>query len=108
MISGNRSNILSWDTSIAQNFNNTGFCTAGNCTVGGVNLLLNSPPTISSSSYTLLAGSPFSAWNFTNSYSVRISSAAFGSSGFGRVALGLVHNSPPKVGSNAVNPVPCP
>jgi hypothetical protein len=104
---GNRAFILSWDTSLAQNLNLTGFCTGGSCLFGGVNLLLNSPPTVSSSSYTLPAGSPFGAWNFANSYTVRISASAFGAAGFGRVDLGEVHNSPPKAGSNAVIPVPC-
>src|SRR5262249_24405482 len=37
--------VLSWQTSLATNLNETGYCVAGNCTVGGVNLLVNSPPT---------------------------------------------------------------
>ena len=108
MVSGTRSNIKAWTTSLAESLNATGYCISGNCSAGGTNLLVNSPPTVSSSSYDLPAGSPYSSWNFTNSYSVTISSAAFGTSGFGKVALGAVHNSPPKTGSNAVYPVPCP
>src|SRR5437773_7626258 len=39
---------LTWDTSLARNLNNLGYCrvvnSAANCTTGGVNLLLDSPP----------------------------------------------------------------
>jgi hypothetical protein len=106
MVSGTRSNILAWTTSLADNLNTTGYCSGGNCSALGTDLLQNSPPTVSSSSYELPAGSPYGSWNFTNSYSVKISHLAF-PTGFGRVAVGVVHDSPPKVGSNAVYPVPC-
>ena len=89
--------VLAANTSIAKNLNNTGFCVGGNCSGGGTNLLVDSPPTVNSSDYSLLAGLPYVGWNFTNSYEVTISHLAFGSSGFGTVSVGEVHNSPPKV-----------
>ena len=46
-------------------------------------------------------------WNFVNSYYVKISKAAFGASSFGSVQMGVIHDSPPKVGSNAVTVAPC-
>jgi hypothetical protein len=99
--------VLAADTSLAKNLNTLGLCVGGNCSGGGTNLLVNSPPTVGSSSYDLPAGSPYTGWNFTNSYEVTISRLAFGSSSFGGVSVGEVHNSPPKTGSNAVAPVVC-
>jgi hypothetical protein len=99
--------VLAADTSIAKNLNNTGFCVGGNCNLSGTNLLVDSPPTVSLSSYELPAGSPYIGWNFTNSYEVKISKLAFSASTFGSVGVGEVHNSPPKVGTNAIIPVIC-
>lgn len=101
---GNAAHILAFDTSLARNLNATGLCTAGNCTVSGVNLLVNSPP--ADTMYHVL-NPVFGQWNFTNSYSMKISHLAFGAAGFGSVSVGEVHNSPPKTGTNAVLPVPC-
>jgi hypothetical protein len=107
MNAGNSAWILSWDTSLARNLNDTGYCVAGNCSAGGTNLLVNSPPTVSASDYMLPVGTPYGLWNFTNAYYMRISAAAFGASGFGSVSVGLVHDSPPKIGTNAIVPVIC-
>jgi len=85
---------------------------SGNCAVLGTNVVVDSPKTVSSSSYTLVAGSPYPNWNFVNSYTVTVKGTAFGS--FTQadlpkmVKLGLVHDSPPKAGQNAVYPIPCP
>jgi|GEM_PF-2100475 len=43
-------------------------------------------------------------WNYVDGYRVVISKSAFGTNGFGSVTIPLVHNSPPKIGSNAVYP----
>ncbi len=103
---GQASWLLQWNTSLASNLNSTGYCSGGSCVVGGVNLLQNSPPTTPpNTSYTVAPA--YSLWNFTNSYTVKISHLAFGAAGFGSVSIPSVHNSPPKVGSNAVVPTPC-
>ena len=43
---GSASHVLAWNTSLARSLNDTGYCASGVCTVSGVNLLLNSPPTV--------------------------------------------------------------
>jgi hypothetical protein len=92
--------LLDYQTSLAANLNNTGYCNAGNCTVSGVNLLVNSPPTTPAhTGYGLPPA--FSQWDFNIVYTVKVSHLAFGSAGFGSVAVPSVHNSPPKCGSNA-------
>ena len=100
LITGNAANILSFNTSLDENLNDHGFCSGGNCTVAGTNLLVNSPPTICTDNtvacYTLPPGSPFGAWNFTNSYTVTINKNAFGAAGFGSFEAGDIHNSPSK------------
>ncbi|MCP9494371.1 MAG: hypothetical protein MSG64_07950 [Pyrinomonadaceae bacterium MAG19_C2-C3] len=102
---GNAANVLSWNSSLARNLNDTGYCSNGICTVGGVNLLVDSPP--ADANYNITNPS-LAQWNFTDSYEVIISRAAFGSAGFGSVSLGEVHNSPAKSGDNAITPTPCP
>jgi hypothetical protein len=99
--------VVDSNTSIAQNLNDLGFCVGGNCSGFGTNLLLNSPPTVSSNSYDLPPGSPYTGWEFTNSYYVKVSKAAFGGSALGSLSIGEIHNSPPKTGDNAITPVPC-
>jgi hypothetical protein len=49
----------------------------------------------------------FPGWEVVDGYTVYISKAAFGANGFGKVQIPLVHNSPPKVGTNALYPSPC-
>src|SRR4030095_2287193 len=65
--------VADWNTSLAQNLNGLGFCAGGNCSGGGTNPLVGSPPTVSANSYNLPAGSPYQGWNFTNSYFVKVS-----------------------------------
>jgi hypothetical protein len=98
LTTGDAAWILSATTSLAENLK-TYAGTAGYPTVGGINLWQNSPAS---------NASPFGAWDFINSYTVVISKAAFGTAGFGSVAIGEVHNSPHRCGpSNAIVPVPC-
>jgi hypothetical protein len=54
-----------------------------------------------------LPESSFPNWDYVDGYEVVVSGAMFGQSGFGHVEIPLVHNSPPKTGMGAVNPVPC-
>ena len=101
IVFGSSSNIMSWSTSLDDNLNNLGFFAGGTQVVGfsTANLLIDSPPTISSTSYTLPFGSPFTGWNFVNSYTVTIKAAAFPGgfvAGGYSVSFPSVHNSPPK------------
>jgi hypothetical protein len=107
--------IKDWNTSLAHNLNDHGFCTAGNCSGGGTNLLVNSPPTVSNSDYTLPGGSPYVGWDFVNRYEFTIAASAFnGHGGFGgitgpnAISIPFIHNSPAKNGPNIVTPGPCP
>jgi len=105
--SGQLAWLMSYDTSLNRNLNNTGYCSGGSCIVSGVNLLLISPPTIPLNiSYNLPAA--FSQWDFSIRYSVKVSHLAFGASGFGGVTVPAVHNSPPKCGDNATTFDRCP
>ncbi|MFO1429991.1 MAG: SdrD B-like domain-containing protein [Candidatus Competibacteraceae bacterium] len=105
MLTGSAGNVLSAMTSLDKSLNSLGLCVAGNCSAGGTNLVVNSPPTTSPTSYTLPAGSPYGAWEFPIWYEVKVSKALL--TGAWKVQMGLVHNSPPKVGSNAIYPIPC-
>jgi hypothetical protein len=94
---GNPLNLLSFNTSLAKNLNDKGFCTAGNCTFSGVNLLVDSPPpTPDPSDDPYNVADQFDPWEFTNSYEMKISGLAFGTAGFGSVSVGELHNSPAK------------
>lgn len=98
--------LLAWQTSEAANLNTTGYCLAGNCTVSGVNLLVNSPTTNPpNTSYNLPPA--FNQWFFPIQYMVKVSHLAFGSAGFGSVSIPFLHNSPPKAGCNATDIVEC-
>jgi hypothetical protein len=50
---------------------------------------------------------PLPGWDYVDGYTVVVKAATFGTSGFGSVSVPAVHNSPPKIGSNKVLPVPC-
>ncbi len=88
MISGLLSDIVSVDTTMSKNLNQSpafyGYTT-------------NSPAPPSS----------FPTWDYVDGYTIEIKGSAFGSSGFGKVNIVGVHNSPAKVGANLVVPVPC-
>jgi hypothetical protein len=95
-----------YTTSLAENLNSTGFCTGGNCSGLGTNLLVNSPAT-DPGTYNLVAGSPYGAWNFHDTYYVTITAAKLAALGLtGAVNqpggwsaapnLTALHNSPAK------------
>ena len=104
IVTGDAASILSWDTSLAANLNGTGYFAGGSQTPGtlppntnGADLLVNSPPTVSNSDYTLATPNPWTnGWEFRSIYTVTVSNSAFGPSGFGGVTLPAVHNSPAK------------
>lgn len=106
---GSASWLLDWETSIAADLNETGYCLGGHCVVSGTDLLKSSPPTDPpGTSYH--ASPEFAQWVFPIVYMVKVSHLAFGFSGFGGVSVPFVHNSPAKVGSSkvAIGPCPCP
>jgi hypothetical protein len=114
---GNPAHVLAFETSLEVNLNGRpagspfgpafpAFCAAGNCTVNGVNLLVNSPPTASNTSYTLLDPATFGRWIFDDYYAVIVDKAAFGAAGFGSVQIAEVHNSPTKAAPGTT--VECP
>ena len=102
MITGTNTWVKEYRSSFADNLNNNGYFVNGvqtPATQSVADLLLNSPPTISSTSYTLPGGSPFTAWNFINEYKVIISKDAFPGgfvAGGYSVSFPSMHNSPAK------------
>jgi hypothetical protein len=94
---GDQSAILGWTTSLDDDLNATGYCTAGNCTTGSVNLLTDSPPPVSLSDETQGAAAPFTKWNYVDSYTVYIKATAL-PAGFSNSnwSIPLAHNSPAK------------
>ncbi|TSA44836.1 MAG: PEP-CTERM sorting domain-containing protein [Deltaproteobacteria bacterium] len=94
MITGAASYVQDWGTSIDYNLN-----------VLHHVLTTNSPATTSSSSYTV-TNPALADWIFNVVYEVQIDKSVFGASGFGGVTVPIVHDSPNKLGTNAVYTVP--
>jgi len=89
MITGAKSNVLSYTSTLAESLNHT-------------------PPF--PSLYTVNSPTPeasFPTWDYVDGYTVVVSHFAFGSAGFGGVTIPYVHNSPAKTGNNQVSPTPC-
>jgi hypothetical protein len=89
MITGAKSNVLSYTSTLADSLNHT-------------------PPF--PSLYTVNSPTPeasFPTWDYVDGYTVVVSKYAFGSAGFGGVTIPYVHNSPAKTGNNQVSPIPC-
>ena len=106
LTTGSASWLVSYDTSLSQDFNSLGFGVVNGVASNGFNLTLNSPKTVSNASYDVV--DPFfTKWEFRNIYTVVVSKSAFGTSGFGSVTVPSVHNSPPKAGQNESTPEPC-
>lgn len=85
MITGSAANLLSYNTSIAQNLNQS---------PAYYGYTVNSP--------TL----PDPNWNVYNTYTMVVKAAAFGPSGFGTAAMTDQHNSPSKLGEHSYIPIP--
>ncbi len=95
--------ILDWDTSLAQNLNDTGYCSGGTCVVDGTDLKVDSPKTVGPNDYTLLHPAAYpNGWEFANVYEATISKDAWGAAGFGSASTLEVHNSPSKEGATCV------
>ncbi len=106
MNTGSSAHILEWGTSIDYDLNNLGYCSGGNCSAGGTNLVVNSPAT--DAFYTPNPSYP--NWIFDTIYEVKIDKAAFGASGFGSIDIPYIHASPSKLGQNTIYAEPgvCP
>ncbi len=90
---GSSTNILSYNSSLARNFNDYGYV-----------LTSNSPSTDNN----FTPNPTYPNWIYEMVYEVTISKTAFGSVGFGTVTVPSFHNSPNKLGlSNAVIPSFC-
>ena len=92
VITGAASGVLEWGTSLDYNFN----------TLGHSGFLVDSP--LSVPDYTDPASAP--GWVFEVMYELKIGGDVFGDSGFGAVAVPIVHDSPNKIGKNKVYPDP--
>ncbi|MBX2998999.1 MAG: DNRLRE domain-containing protein [Caldilineaceae bacterium] len=103
---GSAANILQWGTSIEYSLNSTGYCSGGNCSAGGTNLLVNSPAT----NQFYAPNATYPNWIYDVIYEVKIASAAFGAAGFGSLEVPYIHASPSKLGSNTIYAEPgvCP
>ena len=93
-----------WGTSIDYSLNDTGYCTGGNCSAGGTDLLVDSPAT--NELYT--PNSTYPNWIFDVIYEIKINKSAFGANGFGSIEIPYVHASPSKAGQNSLYPEPIP
>lgn len=94
---GNVNWIYDWKSSMQVNLER--YCNGTNCTVNGVNLLQDSPPTLNHQSYELVDPT-FSDWIFPYWIEFHVKAEAFGGSTFGSVQLTDIHNSPAKFGND--------
>ncbi len=106
MNTGSAAHILQWGTSLEYSLNSTGYCSGGNCSGGGTNLLVDSPAT--DAFYT--PNPTYPNWIFDVIYEVKIDKAAFGAAGFGSIDIPYIHASPSKIGQNTIYAEPgvCP
>jgi hypothetical protein len=93
-VSGDHTKLLSYTTSLSENFNVAGFASG---------YFINSPTETSPNS----SVSTPAAWDYDNSYTVVVSKSAFGTAGFGEVTIPALHNSPAKLGTGGITPTPC-
>jgi len=97
---------ITFDHSLARNLNNLGYCKPvnglANCTTGGINLLLNSPPTDANHATYFISNPALVKWDFHNTFFVTIKKAKLDSLGFVKETwkvepdLVALHNSPAK------------
>jgi len=68
--------VLSYDTSLADNLNDHGYCQNGNdCSVGGTDLYVNSPPWQDDPNY--VPASPYQDWEYSLIWELRIHRSVF-------------------------------
>jgi hypothetical protein len=102
---GSAASIQEWGTSLAYSLNNTGYCTGGNCSAAGTNLLVNSP--LTNQFYT--PNPTYPDWIYDVIYEIKINKNAF-TGGFGSIQIPYIHASPSKLGTNTIYAIPgaCP
>ncbi|MCO6449426.1 MAG: DNRLRE domain-containing protein, partial [Caldilineales bacterium] len=90
----------------SEGYNLNLYCPGGlaGCSVGGVDLENDSPPT---DAFYNPTNPIFNNWEFTYLYEFSVDPAAFGAAGFGKVTIPYTHVSPNKVGSNEIPVEPC-
>ncbi len=98
LIKGLREHVLSYSTSLSDNFNRAGLGVHRGVASNGFNLTQNSPQTAGGQSYDVVDAF-FGNWEFRSIYQVTVSKNAFGTAGFGDVSVPLGVNSPPKTGT---------
>lgn len=86
MMVGSATNIVSYTTSLTENLNQS---------PAYYGYTVNSPV------------EPDPNWNYNIMYQVVIKGSVFGTAGFGGFSIPYVHNSPPKIGDNLLEPEPC-
>ncbi|MEN6644962.1 MAG: SdrD B-like domain-containing protein [Armatimonadia bacterium] len=86
MVIGSASNLVSYTTSLTQNLNQSS---------AYYGFTVNSP------------AEPDPNWNYNIMYQAVIKGSVFGTAGFGGFTIPSVHNSPPKIGDNLLEPKPC-
>lgn len=131
LVSGPASALMEMTTSMADNLNKLGYAMNGTAMVslaapcsGKVDLLVNSPPTLSNTDYTLKCPGSFTGssntfgvsgnyesvtgWDFLNSYSAKIKKSDLGIEGAwtGTITPLTQHNSPSKFCPEMYAPVP--
>ncbi len=100
---GSAASIQEWATSLAYSLNNTGYCTGGNCSGAGTNLLVNSPAT----NAFFTPNPTYPDWIFDVIYEFKVNKNAF-PGGFGSIQIPYIHASPSKLGTNTIYAVPGP
>lgn len=89
VITGSASSVTAWASSLDYNFNNLGFV-----------LTTDSPAT--DDNYT--ENPSYAGWIYDVMYELCLSGDLFAGAGFGDVNIGIVHDSPNKIGKNEVYP----
>jgi len=98
---------FAFDTSLATNLNDHGYChSGGDCDDDGVNLLLNSPPWADDPNY--VPASPYDDWEYNIIWELRVDRSVFVTAGCPEGGiLGIattpveLHASPSKVGEHS-------
>ena len=106
-INGGNWDLMDYDTSLAGNLNDLGYCTGGTCACGGTDLLVNSPAWLDESTYTPVV--TCSGWEYSLVWELRIHRDVFVTTncpggGFLGIATNPVelHASPSKIGISPV------
>ena len=98
---------VAFDTSMAANLNDQGYCAAGDCSLGGTDLLVSSPPWLDGPNYVPIAA--YSEWEYRLVWELRIHRSVFVTASCpGGSILGIgtnpveLHASPSKIGISPV------